>query len=324
MLCLLLLPAERLSPAVFTLSHPEEGCIKNLDWSRGCLAVWDSKTSRPRLPVWRQHRSRGWCAGTPGRAEAGEMAALLCASVMLRGIHENESSLTVWAAQPFFFFLWGSLAYAVPILKIYFRWQAGCTNSVRATGQSCFFSLRRTELVHQSTAGCTLCWFNMHIMHQHCQERRMLKKRRPELWKDPCDIITDSSQPVLALLVCGQPILKLCLDLEVFWLQGCCKCHVLVKQTDVHQILLPSKVEEDQRQCSIWNLLPLPCTQSFRLRTSKFFLVFAREGCWALKCNCAGGFNLWRGYTNMTYEGAILTWALSKQQHWKKQSHFEQ
>lgn len=76
----------------------------------------------------------------------------------------------------------------------------------------------------------------------------MLKKRRPELWKDPCDTITDSGQPVLALLVCGQePILKLCLDLEVFWLQGCCKRHVLVKQTDVHQILLPSKVEEDQR-----------------------------------------------------------------------------
>lgn len=31
-------------------------------------------------------------------AEAGEIAAQVCAWVMLWGIHENESSLTAWAA----------------------------------------------------------------------------------------------------------------------------------------------------------------------------------------------------------------------------------
>lgn len=107
-LCLLLLPAERHGPAVFTLSHPEEGCIKNIWTDPG--AGWLCGTAKRAGLVWRQHHSRGWCAGTPGRAEAGEMAALLCASVTLRGIHENESSLTVWAAlvdNPFFFFSCG-------------------------------------------------------------------------------------------------------------------------------------------------------------------------------------------------------------------------
>lgn len=111
MLCLLLLPAERLSPAVFTLRHPEEGCIKNIWTDPG--AAWLCGTAKPAGLVYQCDASIVAEAGVQARQAGlrlGEMAALLCASVTLRGIHENESSLTVWAAlvdNPFFFFSCG-------------------------------------------------------------------------------------------------------------------------------------------------------------------------------------------------------------------------
>lgn len=50
-----------------------------------------------------------------------------------------------------------------------------------------------------------------------------------------------------------KPILKLCLDVEVFGLQGCCKCCVEVKQTAVYKILPLSIYVRVQKRTALQN-----------------------------------------------------------------------
>lgn len=88
---------------------------EHLDGSRGWLAVWHRKNSRSHLlgRVWQWRPVRGWCAGTAGMDEAGEIAGLDCACVTV-GNSDSRELKWVWPcglrSSATCFFLWGRLA----------------------------------------------------------------------------------------------------------------------------------------------------------------------------------------------------------------------